>query len=93
VELEAFADWGVGALVTTRAAGSFGTASDEPARAVLGRWDALLGHLAAAGVARLATARQVHGAELISHVPAGPGGCAAEMPTGISPTTAGRGWP
>lgn len=64
-----FADWGIQAFATTRAAGSFGTASDEPAAAVLGRWDALQRHLAAGGARRLATARQVHGADVIAHAP------------------------
>jgi hypothetical protein len=67
VEYDAFADWGVRALVTTRAAGSFGTAADEPVAAVMGRWDALVAHVERAGVERLATARQVHGADLLTH--------------------------
>jgi YfiH family protein len=66
---DVFADWGVRALATTRAAGSFGTASDEPAAAVTARWDALRDFAAAHGVDRLATARQVHGAELAVHAP------------------------
>lgn len=66
---DAFAGWGIHALATTRAAGSFGTASDEPASAVLGRWDALQQHVAAAGIDRLATARQVHGADVTEHRP------------------------
>ena len=69
VEYDAFADWGVRALATTRAAGSFGTQSDEPVGAVMQRWDALLAHVAAAGVDRFATARQVHGAAVIAHTP------------------------
>lgn len=64
----AFDDWGVRALATTRAAGSFGTASAEPVADVLGRWDALLAHAAGDGVDRFATARQVHGADLVEHV-------------------------
>lgn len=68
-EHDAFADWGVRAFTTTRAAGSFGTAGDEPVTAVLGRWDALQRRIAAEGVPRLATARQVHGAEVVRHVP------------------------
>lgn len=69
VEYDAFADWGVRALATTRAAGSFGTLSDEPVGAVMQRWDALHAHVAAAGVDRFATARQVHGADVIAHTP------------------------
>ena len=66
-EYDAFADWGVRALATTRAAGSFGTLSDEPVGAVMQRWDALQAHVAATGVDRFATARQVHGAAVIAH--------------------------
>lgn len=66
---DVFADWGVRAFATTRAAGSFSSASDEPAAAVLGRWDALQRHVGGFGVTRLATARQVHGAELLVHAP------------------------
>jgi YfiH family protein len=69
VRYEPFADWGVHALATTRAAGSFATGSDEPVGAVMARWDALRAHAASDGVERFATARQVHGAEVISHVP------------------------
>jgi YfiH family protein len=66
-EYDVFADWGVEALVTTRAAGSFSTGSEEAVGVVLGRWDALQQHVASAGVARFATARQVHGPELLVH--------------------------
>ena len=69
LEYDVFADWGVHALTTTRAAGSLGTASDEPVAAVLGRWEALQARAAAAGVERFATARQVHGAEVLTHAP------------------------
>jgi YfiH family protein len=69
VEYDAFTDFGVRALATTRAAGSFGTLSDEPVGAVTQRWDALHAHVAAGGVERFATARQVHGADVITHVP------------------------
>lgn len=66
---DVFADWGVHAFATTRAAGSFSSASDEPAAAVLGRWDALQRHVARLGATRLATARQVHGAAVLVHAP------------------------
>lgn len=66
---DVFAGWGVRALVTTRAAGTFSTAGDEPAHAVLDRWAALHEHLAPGPSGRLASARQVHGAEVIDHVP------------------------
>lgn len=69
LEYDVFTDWGVRALVTTRAAGSFGTTSDEPVAQVTHRWDALQAHAAAAGVDRFATARQVHGAHVLTHEP------------------------
>ena len=62
-ELEAL---GVRAFTTTRAAGSFGVASDEPVRDVMSRWDRLRGELATSGP-RLATARQVHGTHIVQH--------------------------
>ena len=65
-----FADWGIRTLATTRAAGSFATASDEPVSVVMGRWDALRRHLAPPDTdGRLATARQVHGADVLVHGP------------------------
>ena len=67
--IDDFRDWGIRAFTTTRAAGSYSTASDEPVAAVMDRWAALQQHVAAAGAARLATARQVHGATVIVHVP------------------------
>jgi len=57
---------GMRAFTTTRLAGSFGGAGDEPVRAVMARWDGLRDELSAAGP-RLATARQVHGDRVISH--------------------------
>jgi YfiH family protein len=66
--LDAFDDWGVRAFMTTRVAGTFSTASDEPAAAVLGRWDALRAHLFTdPDDGRLASARQVHGARVLVH--------------------------
>lgn len=62
-----FADFGVVAFTTTRAAGSFGTASGEPVGTVMGRWSALQDGLRQ-WTPRLATAQQVHGAEVIAHV-------------------------
>ncbi len=94
---DVFADWGVRALATTRAAGSFGTGSDEPVAAVMARWDALQTHLAADGVDRFATARQVHGADVLAHAagwhgwlrgPAADGHLAAERGTGCAVTVA-----
>ncbi|HEX5071682.1 MAG TPA: polyphenol oxidase family protein [Gemmatimonadaceae bacterium] len=65
-EVPELASIGMRAFTTTRLAGSFGVASDEPVRAVMGRWDRLRDELSAAGP-RLATARQVHGNRVISH--------------------------
>ncbi len=63
-----FETLGILAFTTTRATGSFGTASDEPVRDVLGRWSTLRSALGTAGQ-RFATANQVHGARVIHHVP------------------------
>jgi polyphenol oxidase len=63
-EIADFADFGVRAFVTTRAAGSFSTSSDERVGEVMARWDRLREFAAAP---RLATARQVHGARVITH--------------------------
>ncbi len=68
LEYDLFAGWGVRALVTTRAAGSFVSGGDEPMGEVMARWSALQHHLAPAGGGRFATARQVHGAHVIEHV-------------------------
>jgi len=62
--VETFAALGVTAFTTGRAAGSFGTQSDEAVRDVLGRWSALRTRL---GGARLATAAQVHGNTVLEH--------------------------
>ena len=62
--VDTFAALGVTAFTTGRAAGSFGTQSDEPVRDVLGRWSALRSRL---GGARLATATQVHGDTVLEH--------------------------
>ena len=61
-----FDDWGVTAFVTTRAAGSFATAGDEPVGQALGRWQRLRESLGEAG-RRFATASQVHGARIVEH--------------------------
>lgn len=63
--VERFEEFGIDAFTTGRAAGSFGTQSDEPVRVVMGRWRSLRDSLR--GVARLATAVQVHGNEVLSH--------------------------
>lgn len=64
-----FTPFGVHAFTTTRAFGSVGTATAEPVRAVIGRWDAIRAEAAERGVRRLATASQVHGARVLVHQP------------------------
>ena len=66
---DVFAEWGIRALATTRAAGSFGTGSDEPVGGVMERWGALQHHLFPRGGGRFATARQVHEATVVEHRP------------------------
>ena len=64
-----FTAFGIHAFTTTRAFGSFSSASDEPIKVVMGRWSELRDALAERGVQRLATAAQVHGARVIVHRP------------------------
>lgn len=64
--VEELAAIGIRAFTTTRDAGSFGTASDEPVRDVMERWSALQRELAP-GASRLATAQQVHGFGIHQH--------------------------
>lgn len=61
-----FSPFGIRAFTTTRAAGTFGLASDEPARIVMQRWRQLREELGPDG-ARLASANQVHGARVVIH--------------------------
>lgn len=61
-----FADLGILAFTTTRAIGSFGLSSEEPAKLVTERWSALRQELRRAGP-RLATATQVHSAHVLVH--------------------------
>ena len=61
-----FAAFGVRAFTTARAAGSFGLHSDEPVGQVTARWSDLRRALSAHGP-RLATAGQVHGADVEVH--------------------------
>ena len=63
LDFEAF---GIRAFTTTRARGSFGTASDEPVGEVMDRWAALRRELTPAG-GRFATASQVHGNRVVVH--------------------------
>ena len=64
-----FARFGVLAFTTTRQFGSLSTASTEPVRDVLARWDAIRAVAQERGIMRLATASQVHGARVLVHEP------------------------
>ena len=64
--VESFAALGVTAFTTGRAAGSFGSQSDEPVRDVMARWSALRAIAGGPG-GRLATATQVHGRDIVVH--------------------------
>ncbi|MEJ7810964.1 MAG: polyphenol oxidase family protein [Gemmatimonadaceae bacterium] len=64
--VEDFREFGVLAFTTTRAAGSFNAATDEPVAAVMGRWNALRESLLPVAT-RFATSKQVHGSGVISH--------------------------
>jgi YfiH family protein len=64
--VESFDDLGVFAFTTGRAAGSFGTGTDEPVREVMARWSALRS-LVGGDCPRLATATQVHGNTVLEH--------------------------
>jgi len=61
-----FSPFGIRAFTTTRASGTFGLASDEPAGLVMQRWRQLRDELAPEG-ARLASATQVHGSRVVTH--------------------------
>jgi YfiH family protein len=61
-----FEELGFTAFTTTREAGSFNLASEEPAASVFGRWMALVEALAPRAT-RLATALQVHGDRILHH--------------------------
>ena len=64
--VEHFADFGVMAFTTGRAAGSFGMQTDEPVRAVTARWGALRALLGGPAT-RLASSFQVHGNTVLRH--------------------------
>ena len=64
--VDVFADWGISAFTTGRAAGSFGMQTGEPVRDVTARWTALRA-LLGGPAARLATAFQVHGTRVLRH--------------------------
>ncbi|HYW31624.1 MAG TPA: polyphenol oxidase family protein, partial [Gemmatimonas sp.] len=55
------------AFTTGRLAGTFGLGSDEPSGAVTWRWDVLQESLERAGILRLCSAAQVHGATVVRH--------------------------
>jgi YfiH family protein len=84
-----FTPFGVQAFTTTRSVGSFSTGSDEPAKTVIGRWDALRATVGARGVRRLATASQVHGARIIVHAPGWEGWLRGTQADGHASTTRG----
>lgn len=70
VELvDELAPFGIHAFTTNRSVGSFSALSAEPIRDVMARWDAVRAIAAERGIHRLASARQVHGADVIVHVP------------------------
>jgi YfiH family protein len=91
--LDDFADLGVRAVVTTRAAGSFSLTGDDPVGEVMSRWRALRSWLGVEGPgSRFATSLQVHGARVIWHQPgwegwlrvdAADGHCSAQHGTGL----------
>jgi YfiH family protein len=60
------AQFGIRAFTTTREVGSFGLKSDEPSAVITGRWSSLRRELLSGGP-RLATANQVHGADVLVH--------------------------
>lgn len=64
--IDDFATFGIRAFTTTRAAGTFGTAGDEPVGELTRRWNRLRTLLASGGD-RFATSHQVHGARVVVH--------------------------
>ena len=64
-----FDSLGFTAFTTTRQAGTFNLASEEPAASVFGRWMGLVESLAPRA-SRLATALQVHGDRILEHADA-----------------------
>jgi copper oxidase (laccase) domain-containing protein len=62
-----FDEWGMTAFTTSRAAGTFGTQSEEPTVEVLGRWNGLVAAARALGVSRFASGTQVHGDTVAVH--------------------------
>ena len=64
--IDDFRPFGIEAFTTTRAAGTFGTSGADPVSEVMDRWSALQADLSR-GAPRLVTARQVHGARVVTH--------------------------
>ena len=64
--VDEFAQFGIRAFTTGRATGTFGLASEEPTRLVMQRWRQLRDELTIGG-ARLASATQVHGSNVVVH--------------------------
>lgn len=87
-EVDEFRALGVHAFTTTREAGSFNTLTAEPVEAVMGRWYALAASLRAHGP-RFATARQVHGADIVTHATSWRGWLRAEAADGHFAATRG----
>ena len=69
IAIDDFDEWGLVAYTTTRAFGTLGAQSEEPARLVLGRWQAIVDDAGARGIHAFATAHQVHGARVHEHGP------------------------
>ena len=88
--IDDFEAFGVRAFTTTRARGSFGTASEEPTRVVTERWAALRRELAPAG-GRFATASQVHGRRVVMHAGEWQGWLRVDEADGHASTTRGTG--
>jgi polyphenol oxidase len=86
--VEEFGRLGVVAFTTGRAAGSFGTSSEEPVSAVMGRWGGLRRALRPAA-SRLATSVQVHGARVAFHGPSWEGWLRADETDGHLTATPG----
>lgn len=68
--IDDFADLGIRAFVTRRAAGTFSVAGEDPVGSVMARWRDLREALGVDGLGgRFATAGQVHGARVLTHHP------------------------
>ena len=64
-----FDDLGLTVFVTTREAGTYGFPESGEAPEASARWQALQRTLAASGAPRLASAKQVHGTQVLRHEP------------------------